>query len=281
MRWPRSAGRRPSTSASSTSAGSATSPATPTPIRVLNPIAAPHSVMRSSLVGSLVDVLRVNLARKRRACACSRSARCSCATPARRRPARRRRRAPAAAARRPRLRPGRRRRNGASRERAVDFFDVKGDVEALLAPRRRALRRRAASGAASRAAARAIELDGERDRHRRRAASALAPGLRAAGSAGRCSSSTPRRCCAARCRRFAPMPQPAVGVARHRGRRRPTTSRHEALIGRDRRRRPSGWCASATLFDIYRAQAARRGRHRRRRAQPGGAARDAATTSAR
>lgn len=34
------------------------------PIRVLNPIASPLSVMRSSLVGSLVEVLCVNLARK-------------------------------------------------------------------------------------------------------------------------------------------------------------------------------------------------------------------------
>ena len=34
------------------------------PIRVLNPIAAPYGVMRSTLVGSLVEVLRVNLARK-------------------------------------------------------------------------------------------------------------------------------------------------------------------------------------------------------------------------
>ena len=34
------------------------------PIRVVNPIAAAHSVMRSSLLGSLVEVLRVNLARK-------------------------------------------------------------------------------------------------------------------------------------------------------------------------------------------------------------------------
>ncbi len=35
------------------------------PIRVLNPIAAPLAVMRSSLLGSLVQVLRYNLARKR------------------------------------------------------------------------------------------------------------------------------------------------------------------------------------------------------------------------
>ncbi|MGZ8260137.1 MAG: phenylalanine--tRNA ligase subunit beta, partial [Caldimonas sp.] len=34
------------------------------PVRVVNPIAAAHSVMRSSLIGSLVEVLRVNLARK-------------------------------------------------------------------------------------------------------------------------------------------------------------------------------------------------------------------------
>ena len=34
------------------------------PIKVLNPIAAPLAVMRSSLLGSLVSVLRFNLARK-------------------------------------------------------------------------------------------------------------------------------------------------------------------------------------------------------------------------
>jgi phenylalanyl-tRNA synthetase beta chain len=34
------------------------------PIRVLNPIASPLSVMRSSLIGSLVEVLRTNLSRK-------------------------------------------------------------------------------------------------------------------------------------------------------------------------------------------------------------------------
>jgi phenylalanyl-tRNA synthetase beta chain len=35
-----------------------------TPVRVVNPIAAMYSVMRSSLIGSLVEVLRVNAARK-------------------------------------------------------------------------------------------------------------------------------------------------------------------------------------------------------------------------
>src|SRR5664280_1808923 len=34
------------------------------PIRVVNPIARTHHRLRSSLVGSLVEVLRVNLARK-------------------------------------------------------------------------------------------------------------------------------------------------------------------------------------------------------------------------
>ncbi|MFZ5547942.1 MAG: phenylalanine--tRNA ligase subunit beta [Pseudomonadota bacterium] len=105
------------------------------PIRVLNPIAAPLAVMRSSLVGSLLQVLRYNLARKA-----------------------------------PRVRvfeQGRVFRRDASmvasdssvqgidqpmrvaglaygpvapvqwgeREKVVDFFDAKGDVEALLAPR--------------------------------------------------------------------------------------------------------------------------------------------------
>jgi phenylalanyl-tRNA synthetase beta chain len=106
------------------------------PIRVLNPIAAPLAVMRSSLLGSLVGVLRHNLARKA-----------------------------------PRVRVfeiGRVFRRDASvrdgdrtvagidqpmrvaalawgpaeplqwgeRDRAMDFFDIKGDLEVLLAPRR-------------------------------------------------------------------------------------------------------------------------------------------------
>ncbi len=37
----------------------------PEPVRVLNPIASPLAVMRSSLIGSLIQVLRYNLARKR------------------------------------------------------------------------------------------------------------------------------------------------------------------------------------------------------------------------
>ena len=51
------------------------------PIKLLNPIASQMSVMRSSLIGSLLQVLKFNLDRKaRRACACSSWAACSCAT---------------------------------------------------------------------------------------------------------------------------------------------------------------------------------------------------------
>jgi phenylalanyl-tRNA synthetase beta chain len=108
----------------------------PDPIRVLNPISAPLAVMRSSLLGSLVGVLASNLARK--------------------------------ATRMRVFEVGRVFRRDASvadtlttvagvaqpmrlaglvygaalpvqwgeRERAADFFDAKGDVESLLAPRR-------------------------------------------------------------------------------------------------------------------------------------------------
>jgi phenylalanyl-tRNA synthetase beta chain len=108
----------------------------PEPIRVLNPIAAPLAVMRSSLIGSLVQVLRHNLARKaprvrvfevgrvfRRdpAVADGELTVAGVAQPMR----------VAGLAWGPEapLQWGR-------AERAVDFFDVKGDVEALLAPRR-------------------------------------------------------------------------------------------------------------------------------------------------
>ncbi|MBI5272096.1 MAG: phenylalanine--tRNA ligase subunit beta [Burkholderiales bacterium] len=105
------------------------------PIRVLNPIAAPLAVMRSSLVGSLVQVLRYNLARKasrvrvfelgrvfRRDTAVAASDRSvhGVAQPMR----------VAGLAFGP-VAPL----QWGAKERAVDFFDVKGDVEALLAPR--------------------------------------------------------------------------------------------------------------------------------------------------
>jgi len=106
----------------------------PNPIRVLNPIAAPLAVMRSSLVGSLVQVLRHNLARKASRVRVFEIGRVS-------------RRDDAVAAGpltvagidQP-VRVG-----GLAYgpvddtqwgrpERAVDFFDVKGDLDALFAP---------------------------------------------------------------------------------------------------------------------------------------------------
>jgi phenylalanyl-tRNA synthetase beta chain len=106
------------------------------PIRVLNPIAAPLSVMRSSLVGSLVGVLRYNLARRAdrvRVFEVGRVFRRDAAVvdgPDRvagvAQPMRL-----AALAYGPADEP-----QWGQRQRMLDFFDAKGDVEALLAPRR-------------------------------------------------------------------------------------------------------------------------------------------------
>ena len=105
------------------------------PIRVLNPIAAPLAVMRSSLIGNLVQVLRHNLAR--------RSARVRVFEIGRvfRRDATAADGPLAVAGLRQPMRVG-----GlsfgavdalqwGSKDRSVDFYDAKGDVEALLAPR--------------------------------------------------------------------------------------------------------------------------------------------------
>ena len=107
----------------------------PDPIRVLNPIAAPLAVMRSSLLGSLVGVLKTNLARKaprvrvfevgrvfRRDASVRDDDLCVAGVA---QPVRVAGLAwgPAQA-----LQWG-------ERERAVDFHDLKGDVESLLAPR--------------------------------------------------------------------------------------------------------------------------------------------------
>ena len=107
----------------------------PDPIRVLNPIAAPLSVMRSSLLGSLVGVLQTNLARRatrvrvfelgrifRRdpSVADSLSSVAGVAQPMRV--------AALAYGSAEGLQWG-------QRERLVDFHDLKGDLEALLAPR--------------------------------------------------------------------------------------------------------------------------------------------------
>ena len=106
------------------------------PIRVLNPIAAPLAVMRSSLVGSLINVLKTNLARRvprvrvfeiggvyRRDAAAMAGERA------------------VAGVQQPRRVAGLVYGPGhalqwADKERAADFFDLKGDVAALLAPMR-------------------------------------------------------------------------------------------------------------------------------------------------
>jgi phenylalanyl-tRNA synthetase beta chain len=104
------------------------------PIRVLNPIAAPLAVMRSSLIGSLVATLRFNLAHRvprvrlfevgrvywRDASAADGDASVAGVNQPMRVAALAHGDADA-------LQWG-------TPERAVDFFDVKGDVEALLAP---------------------------------------------------------------------------------------------------------------------------------------------------
>jgi phenylalanyl-tRNA synthetase beta chain len=104
------------------------------PIRVVNPIAAAHSVMRSSLVGSLIEVLRVNLARKQSRVRVFELGKvfvrddASVAGPL-----------GVAGVRQPLMLgglaygPAVPPQWGAA-ERSVDFFDVKGDIESLLAP---------------------------------------------------------------------------------------------------------------------------------------------------
>ncbi len=107
----------------------------PDPIKVLNPIASPLAVMRSSLVGSLVQVLRTNLARKAprvRVFELGRVYRRDASTqdgPTQ------------VAGVRQDLRLGGlaygpvNQEQWGERSRSVDFYDVKGDVEALFSPR--------------------------------------------------------------------------------------------------------------------------------------------------
>ncbi len=106
----------------------------PDPIRVLNPIAAPLAVMRSSLLGSLVQVLRHNLARKAGRVRVFETGRVF--------------RRDAAVADGPLTVAGVHQpmrvaglAHGSAdalqwgaKDRVVDFFDAKGDVEAMLAP---------------------------------------------------------------------------------------------------------------------------------------------------
>jgi len=104
------------------------------PIRVLNPIASPLSVMRSSLIGGLVNVLRFNLARKTSRVRVFEFGRVF------RRDATVANGAFSVAGIAQPLRVAGLAYGGvdalqwAAKERPVDFFDVKGDIESLLAP---------------------------------------------------------------------------------------------------------------------------------------------------
>jgi phenylalanyl-tRNA synthetase beta chain len=105
------------------------------PIKVLNPIAAPLAVMRSSLVGSLVQILRNNLARKAPRVRIfeigrvfSRDATVKSTLTSVAGVSQPLRVAGLAWGPLDQLQWG-------EAERNVDFFDVKGDVEQLLAPR--------------------------------------------------------------------------------------------------------------------------------------------------
>jgi phenylalanyl-tRNA synthetase beta chain len=105
------------------------------PIRVLNPIASPLAVMRSSLLGSLVNVLRVNLTRKTnrvRVFELGRVFRRDAAGPDGA--------LSVAGVSQPRHLAGLAYGSAdatqwAAKERALDFFDLKGDIESLLSPR--------------------------------------------------------------------------------------------------------------------------------------------------
>jgi phenylalanyl-tRNA synthetase beta chain len=125
---------RPSTSALSRRAGKPSWPATPTPSG-----AEPH---RRAAGGDALQPDRQPgqraapqpVAQGDRGCGCSSWAACSCATSGGSgRPARGRHRQPMRVAG---LAYGPAEPQWGSSERAVDFFDVKGDVEALLAPRK-------------------------------------------------------------------------------------------------------------------------------------------------
>jgi phenylalanyl-tRNA synthetase beta chain len=105
------------------------------PIRLLNPISAPLSVMRSSLMGSLIEALKFNLARRQTRARLFETGRVFLKDA-------KQVDAPleVAGVRQPRRVAGLAYGSvdafqWSAKERNVDFFDIKGDVEALLAPR--------------------------------------------------------------------------------------------------------------------------------------------------
>ena len=107
----------------------------PHPVRVLNPIASPLAVMRSSLIGSLVQVLRYNLARRRDRLRIFELGRAFLRNPVVQDDD-----AHVAGLDQPLrlaglLYGGVGELQWGEAERAADFFDAKGDIEALFAPR--------------------------------------------------------------------------------------------------------------------------------------------------
>ncbi len=102
--------------------GSAISPATRMPVRLANPIASHMSVMRTTLLGGLVQTLRSNLNRDESRVRIFEIGRCFEADA--RRPGR-----PAGAHRGPRIRLALAGAVGREAGRSVDFFDAKGDVQ--------------------------------------------------------------------------------------------------------------------------------------------------------
>ena len=136
----------------------------PNPIQVLNPIAAPLAVMRSSLIGSLVGVLRHNLSRKaarvrvfelgRVFMRDSQVADGPLTVAGVHQP---RRVAGLAYGSADSLQWGR-------KEQGLDFFDAKGDVQALLAPRQPVFKA-ATHPAMHPGRCAAVELDGQHIGH--------------------------------------------------------------------------------------------------------------------
>ena len=215
------------------------------PIKLLNPIASQMSVMRSSLLGSLLQVLQVQPRPQGRARA---RVRAGPRVPARRHGRdHRHHRARASTSRCgwpawPMATPTAC--SGAARPQRVDFFDVKGDVEALLAPLQCRVRAGRASGHAPGPLRRACWLDGRDDRRRRRTASALAPELGPGAGAGAVRARPGRRAARARCRCSSRCRKLPAGRARHRrdrGRRRHAC---RADGGRARRRHRRACCAT-------------------------------------
>ena len=161
------------------------------PIRLLNPIAEPDRRDALDAAGQPGrERCATTSTARSRACGCSSSAACSCAI----------RRAADGASTSAGMRqpmrvgglafgPALRRAVGRRRSAAVDFFDVKGDVEACCAAAG-ALRAATASGAASGTVRARIELDGAARRLDR--ASCTRAGSRSTSCRGRrcCSSST-------------------------------------------------------------------------------------------